>query len=50
MVSELEAELDQLRCALEEKGMELRDVITEETQRKEAELQVQKTFVFFLQV
>ncbi|XP_028274227.1 FSD1-like protein isoform X2 [Parambassis ranga] len=41
VVSELEAELDQLRCALEEKGMELRDIITEEKQRKEAELQRQ---------
>lgn len=40
MASDLEAELELLRSALEQKGLELRDVIREETQRKEAELQV----------
>lgn len=40
MASDLEAELELLRRSLEEKGTELRDVIREETQRKEAELQV----------
>lgn len=40
MTSELEAELEKLRFALDEKGAELRDIIREETQRKEAELQV----------
>lgn len=39
-MSDLEAELEQLRSTLEEKGAELRDIIREETQRKEAELQV----------
>uniref|UniRef100_A0A8C2Z8X7 Fibronectin type III and SPRY domain containing 1-like n=1 Tax=Cyclopterus lumpus TaxID=8103 RepID=A0A8C2Z8X7_CYCLU len=38
---ELEAELEQLSSALEEKGAALRDVIKEEKQRKEAELQKQ---------
>ncbi|XP_068430273.1 FSD1-like protein isoform X2 [Clinocottus analis] len=41
VTSELEAELEQLSSALEEKGAVLRDVIKEETQRKEAELQKQ---------
>lgn len=40
MASGLEAELELLRSAVEEKGLELRDIIREETQRKEAELQV----------
>ena len=40
MASDLEAELELLRSTLEEKGQELRDIIREETQRKEAELQV----------
>lgn len=40
MSSELEAELELLSSALEEKGVELRDIIKEEKQRKEAELQV----------
>lgn len=40
MASDLEAELELLRSTLEEKGLELRDIIREETQRKEAELQV----------
>lgn len=39
-MSDLEAELEQLRSTLEDKGAELRDIIREETQRKEAELQV----------
>lgn len=38
--SDLESELELLRSALEEKGRELHDIIREETQRKEAELQV----------
>ncbi|XP_034751598.1 FSD1-like protein isoform X2 [Etheostoma cragini] len=41
VMSELEAELEQLSSALEEAGAGLRDVITEEKQRKEAELQKQ---------
>ncbi|XP_074473645.1 FSD1-like protein isoform X2 [Sebastes fasciatus] len=41
VMSELEAELEQLSSALEEKGAGLRDVIKEEKQRKEAELQKQ---------
>lgn len=40
VTSDLEAELELLRSTLEEKGAELRDIIREETQRKEAELQV----------
>lgn len=40
-MSELEAELEQLSSALEERGAQLRDIIGEEKQRKEAELQVQ---------
>lgn len=40
MTSDLEAELEQLSSALEEKGAELRGAIKEETQRKEAQLQV----------
>ncbi|TNN48993.1 hypothetical protein EYF80_040820 [Liparis tanakae] len=39
VTTELEAELEQLSSALAEKGAELRDVIKEEKQRKEAELQ-----------
>lgn len=42
MVSELETELELLSSALEEKRLELRDIIKEEKQRKEAELQVTK--------
>ncbi|XP_039635415.1 FSD1-like protein isoform X2 [Perca fluviatilis] len=41
VMSELEAELEQLSSALEERGAWLRDVIKEEKQRKEAELQKQ---------
>lgn len=51
-MSELEVELELLRSTLEEKGVGLRDIIKEEKQRKEAELQVNKTqlhFLFFLQ-
>lgn len=40
VASDLEAELELLRSTLEEKGRELRDIIREERQRKEAELQV----------
>lgn len=39
-MSDLEAELELLRSALEEKGVELHDIIKEEKLRKEAELQV----------
>ncbi|KAM4528580.1 FSD1-like protein isoform 2-T2 [Odontesthes bonariensis] len=41
VMSELEAELEQLSSALEEKGAQLRDIIKAEKQRKEAELQRQ---------
>ncbi|XP_075934394.1 FSD1-like protein isoform X1 [Anarhichas minor] len=41
VMSELEAELEQLNSALEEKGAALRDVIKEAKQRKEAELHKQ---------
>uniref|UniRef100_A0A3B5ADD4 FSD1-like protein n=1 Tax=Stegastes partitus TaxID=144197 RepID=A0A3B5ADD4_9TELE len=41
VTSDLEAELEQLRSALEEKGAELRHILKEEKQRKEAELQKQ---------
>ncbi|XP_045898027.1 FSD1-like protein isoform X2 [Micropterus dolomieu] len=41
VMSELEAELEQLRSALEEKEAELCGVIKEEKQRKEAELHKQ---------
>nr|XP_020478124.1 FSD1-like protein isoform X1 [Monopterus albus]XP_020478125.1 FSD1-like protein isoform X1 [Monopterus albus] len=41
VMSDLEVELGELSAALEEKGAELRDVIQEEKQRKEAELQNQ---------
>ncbi|XP_053196110.1 FSD1-like protein [Scomber japonicus] len=41
VTSDLEAELEQLSSALEEKGAELRGAIKEETQRKEAQLQKQ---------
>lgn len=41
VMSDLEAELEQLSSALEEKGAELRYVIKEERRRKEAELQVE---------
>uniref|UniRef100_A0A3Q1FDN3 FSD1-like protein n=1 Tax=Acanthochromis polyacanthus TaxID=80966 RepID=A0A3Q1FDN3_9TELE len=41
VMSDLEAELEQLRSVLEEKGAELRHIIKEEQQRKEAELQKQ---------
>lgn len=40
MASDLEAELELLRRSLEEKGLELQEVIGEETQRREAALQV----------
>lgn len=43
-MSELEAELEQLSSALEEKGAGLRYIIKEEKRRKEAELQV-KTLI-----
>lgn len=46
MTSELEVELEKLSSALEEKGVELREAIIEETQRKEVELQVKKLLVF----
>ncbi|XP_073334629.1 FSD1-like protein isoform X2 [Pagrus major] len=41
VMSELEAELQLLSSALDDKGAELRGIIKEETQRKEAELQTQ---------
>ncbi|XP_022624145.1 FSD1-like protein [Seriola dumerili] len=41
VMSDLEAELEQLSSALEEKGAELRYIIKEEKRRKEAELQKQ---------
>ncbi|XP_059214679.1 FSD1-like protein isoform X2 [Centropristis striata] len=41
VMSELEAELEELSSALEQRGAWLRDVIQEEKQRKEAELQKQ---------
>uniref|UniRef100_A0A3Q2NZ22 FSD1-like protein n=1 Tax=Fundulus heteroclitus TaxID=8078 RepID=A0A3Q2NZ22_FUNHE len=41
VMSELEAELEGLSSALEERGAQLRDIIKEEKQRKEAELQRQ---------
>lgn len=44
MMSDLEAELEKLNSALEEKGAELRYIIKEEKQRKEAELQVETLF------
>lgn len=40
VMSELEAELEKLSSALEERGTQLRDIIKEEKRRKEAELQV----------
>ncbi|XP_069369820.1 FSD1-like protein isoform X2 [Paralichthys olivaceus] len=43
VTSDLEAELEQLHSALNEKGEELRDAIKEERHRKEAELQKQLT-------
>lgn len=43
-MSDLEAELEKLNSALEEKGAELRYIIKEEKQRKEAELQVETLF------
>lgn len=45
-MTELEAELELLSSALEDKGTELRGVIKEEKQRKEAELQVKKHLCF----
>ncbi|XP_029921034.1 FSD1-like protein isoform X1 [Myripristis murdjan] len=42
VTSQLEAELERLRAALEEKGAELRGAIREEQHRKEAELQRQR--------
>uniref|UniRef100_A0A667YBZ9 Fibronectin type III and SPRY domain containing 1-like n=1 Tax=Myripristis murdjan TaxID=586833 RepID=A0A667YBZ9_9TELE len=47
VTSQLEAELERLRAALEEKGAELRGAIREEQHRKEAELQV-NTLCFIL--
>lgn len=44
-MSDLEAELEKLNSALEEKGAELRYIIKEEKQRKEAELQVETLFL-----
>lgn len=41
MMSELGLEIELLRSTLEEKELELRDIIQEEKQRKEAELQVE---------
>ncbi|KAK5612531.1 hypothetical protein CRENBAI_012307, partial [Crenichthys baileyi] len=41
VMSELEVELEKLSSALEERGAQLRDIIKEETQSKEAELQRQ---------
>ncbi|XP_043952361.1 FSD1-like protein isoform X3 [Gambusia affinis] len=41
VMSELEAELEKLSSALEERGAQLRDIIKEEKRRKEAELQRQ---------
>ncbi|XP_067340816.1 FSD1-like protein isoform X2 [Channa argus] len=41
VTSELEMELERLRSTLDEKGVELRDIIREETQHKEGELQKQ---------
>uniref|UniRef100_A0A3Q1F8A1 FSD1-like protein n=1 Tax=Acanthochromis polyacanthus TaxID=80966 RepID=A0A3Q1F8A1_9TELE len=46
VMSDLEAELEQLRSVLEEKGAELRHIIKEEQQRKEAELQVLLVDIF----
>lgn len=43
-MSDLEAELEKLNSVLEEKGAELRYIIKEEKQRKEAELQVETLF------
>ncbi|XP_034457466.1 FSD1-like protein [Hippoglossus hippoglossus] len=43
VTSDLEAELEQLHSALNEKGEELRDAIKEETCRKEAELEKQRS-------
>lgn len=42
VTSELEEEIEKLSSALDEKAAELRDAIMQETQRKEAELQVKK--------
>ncbi|XP_041825981.1 FSD1-like protein isoform X2 [Melanotaenia boesemani] len=42
VMSELGAELEQLSSALEERGAQLRDIIKEEKQRKEAELKRQQ--------
>ncbi|XP_035464117.1 FSD1-like protein isoform X1 [Scophthalmus maximus] len=42
VMSDLEMELDQLSSALNDKGEELRNIITEERCRKEAELQKQR--------
>uniref|UniRef100_A0A3Q2DI95 Fibronectin type III and SPRY domain containing 1 like n=1 Tax=Cyprinodon variegatus TaxID=28743 RepID=A0A3Q2DI95_CYPVA len=41
VMSELEVELEKLSSALEERGAQLRDIIKEEKQRKEAELERQ---------
>lgn len=51
-MSELEVELEKLSSALEERGAQLRDIIKEEKQRKEAELEVRlwMTSQFFLDV
>lgn len=47
VMTDLEAELEQLSCALHEKGEELRDIIKDEKCRKEAELQVWD-LIFFI--
>lgn len=47
-MSDLEMELDQLSSALNDKGEELRNIITEERCRKEAELQVDNYILFSL--
>lgn len=48
VISELDLEIELLRSTLEKKGVELRDIIQEEKQRKEAELQVEtKTIQLF---
>lgn len=40
VIVELEAELEQLRAALEERGAQLHEIIKKEEQRKKAELKV----------
>lgn len=50
VLSDLEVELEQLSFALEEKGAELRGIIKDEKQRKEAELQVKGFIIFHFSV